>query len=360
MTQSQSFASSQNALFMQYQEAIQSTPTKRARELAQTLNISEGELVACRQGRDTWQLQPSFQELLSSLESIGEVMTITRNDQVVHELTGQYRKLSFLQNGSMGLVLSADIDLRLFMKQWYSGFYVIENGRHSLQFFNKNGLAIHKVYRTKHSNIAAWNTVVERFKRTDPELTTFTLAEDKLPLSHDAPEGFDKELFTKNWAELQDVHDYHAMLRKHKLSRTQALAQIGEAWTTQLASNSIENAITFAQEESCEIMVFVGNPGCIQIFSGKVTNLVTKGPWFNVLDSGFNLHLRTDQIAEVWAIERPSSDGIITSIEAFDAYGNSILTLFGKRKPGIPELVLWRNIVQKVKSRLLVNQEHNQ
>ena len=47
-------------------------------------------------------------------------------------------------------------------------------------------------------------------------------------------------------------------------------------------------------------MVFVGNRGCIQIHSGTVTKLVEAGPWFNVFDSQFNLHLREDKIAEIW------------------------------------------------------------
>jgi putative hemin transport protein len=138
------------------------------------------------------------------------------------------------------------------------------------------------------------------------------------------------------------------MLIKHGLSRTLALSKIGDQWATKLDQNSVKSAITLAQEENCNIMVFVGNKGCIQIFSGEVHRLMQQGPWFNVLDPGFNLHLREDLIAEAWAIKRPSSDGIITSIEAFNAKGDSILTLFGKRKPGNPELAMWQNIVAKV------------
>ena len=40
------------------------------------------------------------------------------------------------------------------------------------------------------------------------------------------------------------------------------------------------------------IMCFVGNRGCIQIHSGPITNIKPMGPWINVLDETFHLHLQ--------------------------------------------------------------------
>ena len=89
-------------------------------------------------------------------------------------------------------------------------------------------------------------------------------------------------------------------------------------------------------------MFFVGNPGIVQIFTGQVANLRRTGPWMNVLDTGFNLHANTESIRCWWLVRRPSADGIITSVEAFNADGELVLTVFGERKPGIPESELWR------------------
>ena len=44
------------------------------------------------------------------------------------------------------------------------------------------------------------------------------------------------------------------------------------------------------------VMIFVGNPGCVQIHSGPVRRIEVMGPWLNVLDPRFNLHLREDLI----------------------------------------------------------------
>jgi putative hemin transport protein len=93
-------------------------------------------------------------------------------------------------------------------------------------------------------------------------------------------------------------------------------------------------------------MIFVGNANCIQIHTGEVSKLVTVGPWFNVLDPEFNLHLREDHIHEAWVIRKPTRDGDVTSVELFDAKGDIIAQLFGKRKPGLPEDPNWRALAQ--------------
>jgi putative hemin transport protein len=72
------------------------------------------------------------------------------------------------------------------------------------------------------------------------------------------------------------------------------------------------------------------------------------GPWYNVLDPEFNLHLRETKIASTYVVKKPSVDGIVTAIEVFDDKGEMIIQFFGKRKPGIPELETWREVVKTV------------
>jgi putative hemin transport protein len=70
------------------------------------------------------------------------------------------------------------------------------------------------------------------------------------------------------------------------------------------------------------------------------------GPWVNVLDADFNLHLRQDHVAECWLVRKPTTEGIVTSLEVFNAEGETLVQFFGKRKPGIPELANWRQLVE--------------
>jgi putative hemin transport protein len=70
--------------------------------------------------------------------------------------------------------------------------------------------------------------------------------------------------------------------------------------------------------------------------------------WLNVLDPGFNLHLREDHIASAWVVKKPTVDGTVTSLELFDPAGDTIAMLFGKRKPGQPELPEWQATVERL------------
>lgn len=49
---------------------------------------------------------------------------------------GYYRDTTVMANGKMGLVVSADIDLRLFLSGWKSAFALSEETKHqrNLQF----------------------------------------------------------------------------------------------------------------------------------------------------------------------------------------------------------------------------------
>lgn len=92
-------------------------------------------------------------------------------------------------------------------------------------------------------------------------------------------------------------------------------------------------------------MVFIGNNSCLQIHTGKAERIVRTGPWINVLDAEFNMHLRDDAIESVWIVKKPTDLGLVHSIEAYDNEGKLIVQFFGKRKPNIPEREDWREVV---------------
>ncbi len=72
--------------------------------------------------------------------------------------------------------------------------------------------------------------------------------------------------------------------------------------------------------------------------------------WLNVLDPTFNLHLDERGVAESWVVRKPTEDGVVTSLELFDAQGKTCAMFFGKRKPGIPEDPRWREVVTQIEA----------
>jgi putative hemin transport protein len=337
-------------------------PKVRIRDAARALGASEAELVATGVGDTAVRLAVKrWGEVIEALPALGRVMALTRNDQCVHERHGIYgggEGGEISMNGHAGLVLGPDIDLRLFLRHWRFGFAVRECGaasekagreRRSLQFFDAAGHAVHKVYATAETDMAAVDALVARFAAADQSPA---LAVEVAPVPGAArPDGeIDVEGLRAAWRGLQDTHDFFPLLKMYKVQRTQALRLAGRELAEPLKVSAARRTLELAAERQVPIMIFVGNRGCIQIHTGTVTNLKPAGPWFNVLDPEFNLHLREDRIASAWIVHKPTTDGAVTSVELFDAAGETIALLFGKRKPGVPEKPEWRDVVASVRA----------
>ena len=321
-------------------------PDLRARDLALALGVSEAELVAARCGDGVRRLDGPWGGLIERLPELGIVMALTRGEYAVHEKVGRYDKISLF--GRMGLVLNGDIDLRLFLDHWQLGFAVQEETRsgprQSLQFFDADGTAVHKIYLRSESEAAAYGRLVQDYLHPDqsPVASVKALAATE----PDRPDGdIDRTALRQRWLALQDVHDFHAMLGDLGVGRVQAMRLVGDDLAYQVDKASLRQALEQAAVSQLPVMVFVGSPGVIQIHTGAVHTLKQMGPWFNVLDPGFNLHLREDGVAAVWVVRKPTADGIVTSLELYDSDNRQIAWLFGERHVGEPEREDWRAVI---------------
>ncbi len=327
-------------------------PRLRIRDAAAQLGVSELQLLLTEPADELLRLEPRAGDIIKALEGLGRVMTLSRNQAVVHETKGVIRNVDIAASGQMGLCLG-EIDLRLFLSKWKHAYAVrqaAQGGRDSLQFFDAAGGAVHKIYYFGEDGDAtykaAWDALIQRF--TAPEQRppiAFAAPEPKPPRS--APK--DAQALLADWAAMTDTHQFHGLLKRHGADRLSALEAATPTWATPLAADTYERALTLAAERGQSIMAFVGNPGIVQIYSGTVHKLMRAGPWFNVMDDNFNLHANSSAIVACWRVRKPSEDGDIHSIECFDADDELVLTLFGERKPGIPEQAGWRQLLEALR-----------
>jgi putative hemin transport protein len=332
-----------STLRLAWEGLLREAPTLRIRDAARQLGVSEAELVALDCGGSVMRLRPEWGEILRSMPDIGRVMVLTRNESAVHERHGCFEQVEV--NGRMGLVLGPDIDLRLFLGQWRHGFAATQSlhsgTRSSLQFFDGQGNAVHKIYLTEDSNHAAYAELVERL-RADDQTSVVPLEAAPLASATVDDSQVDREGLRQAWQALRDTHAFIGLLKKFQLTRTQALRLVGDDYAKPVGLRALRWILENAAARGVPIMVFVGNEGCIQIHTGNVQNIKAMGPWINVLDADFNLHLREDHIHSAWLVRKPTDDGTVTSLELFDTQGETIALLFGKRKPGIPESAEWQ------------------
>jgi putative hemin transport protein len=326
----------------------------RERDLAAKLGISECEYVAAFCGAGAIRISADINTLLPELKSLGEVMALTRNESAVHEKIGVYDNAHVGERASM--VLAGDIDLRIFPSNWVHGFAVEkpdgENTRRSLQFFDASGDAVHKIHLRPESDLDAYRALVERFRSPDQSPRIGSIKPRAEP--EDGGEGAaarDEALraeLRSRWEGMTDVHQFFGILRALDLKRHEALNLIGDDFAWRIDGDTIPALLQQAADETTPIMCFVGNHGCIQIHSGPVANIKAMGPWINVMDPTFHLHLRLDQIADVWVVRKPNSDGHVTSVEAYDDRNRMIIQFFGKRGEGHREREDWRLLAERL------------
>jgi len=322
-------------------------PKIRIRNAAKELGVSEMELLVTDLNGSVTKLRNEFAEVLQEVKSLGKVMALTRNNECVHERKGIYLNADFSSPHAQ-LFVGEDIDMRIFLNHWKSAFSVIEKSEHgerkSLQFFGKDGEAIHKIYLIPQSDDVAFNSLVEKYK-DENQIDVPFIETTKTAIEEKPDHEIDVEGFHQSWIDLKDTHNFFTMLRKFGVTRTQSLRLAPTDYhAKKIEKESVVKMLELAAETETPIMVFTGNKGIIQIHTGKIKRTMWYENWFNVLDPDFNLHLDMNGITESWIVRKPTEDGIVTAIEVFNDKGEIIVQFFGKRKPGIPELEQWRAI----------------
>ncbi|EAY4678253.1 hemin-degrading factor [Salmonella enterica] len=315
-------------------------PEMYARDIAKLMRISEAELAFARVAHDARQLRGGIHEILAALESVGETRCICRNEYAVHEQTGTFTHQHL--GDRSGLVLNPRaLDLRLFLNQWGCVFHLRETTargeRESIQFFDHQGDTILKVYMTENTHQSAWETLLKRFNA--PENTPITLKDAGTPT---APLTVDADAVEREWRTMTDVHQFFTLLKRHNLTRQQAFGLVAEDLACKVPNNALAQILDAALHAGNEIMVFVGNRGCVQIFTGVIQNVTPVKGWLNIFNPTFTLHVREESIAEAWVTRKPTRDGHVTSLELFAHDGTQIAQLYGQRTEGEPEQAQWR------------------
>ena len=329
-------------LWQRYQDVKASGAAKYARDIAAVMGVSEAELTAARVGHDAVRLQDNARAILASLEKVGETKCICRNEYAVHEQVGAFTHQHL--DGHAGLVLNPRaLDLRLFLSQWASAFHVNDGGRESIQFFDPHGDAVLKVYTTNNTDSEAWQALIAEQAQSTPAPLAVRPVENARYA--DTADGAALE---KEWRAMTDVHQFFALLRKYNLSRQQAFRLVNDDLACRIDTDALPCLLETLQRDGNEFMIFVGNRGCVQIFTGVLEKLTPMRGWINIFNSAFTLHLREETIDEVWVTRKPTVDGHVTSVELFAKDGTQIAQLYGQRSEGHPEQQQWRTQVDSL------------
>ncbi|CAM7901020.1 hypothetical protein KLMIMM195B_13270 [Klebsiella michiganensis] len=295
-------------LWQRYLSTKAQSSAKYARDIAAEMGISEAELTEARLGYDAVRLQDDARAILTALETVGETKCICRNEYAVHEQVGEFTHQHL--SGHAGLVLNPRaLDLRLFLSQWASAFRLNDNGRQSIQFFDPHGDALLKVYTTGNTDMAAWDALIAGHTQQSPAPLAIRPAE---PLKY--ADSADAAALENEWRAMTDVHQFFGLLRKYSLSRQQAFRLVSDDLACRIDTQTLPGLLETIRQDGNEIMIFVGNRGCVQIFTGALEKVAPMRGWLNIFNPAFTLHLREESVDEIWVTRKPTSDGHVTEV----------------------------------------------
>ena len=322
--------------------------TPRMRDAAAALGVPEAALLEARRPAGAARRlrlpdgPQGFGAILARLPEAGEVMALTRNEACVHEKHGRFNPPDI--EGAMGQVVG-EIDLRLFLRHWRHGYLLdaeTRSGpRRSLQFFDSTGTAVHKIYAIPATDPAAFARIAADF--ADPEAPPAAF-DPPTPAAERPDAEIDVSGLHAAWAGLRHTHEFALLLRRFGVTRAQAMRLVPE-FARPVAASAAHDLLAAVADSGFPIMVFVGNRGCVQIHSGPVHRVEVVGPWLNVLDPRFDLHLRQDLVAAAAVVRKPSVMGDIHALELFEASGEIAVQFFGTRPPQGAEDPEWRRLL---------------
>ncbi|MDO8033352.1 hemin-degrading factor [Janthinobacterium sp. SUN128] len=344
-------------------------PKLQIRDAARALGVSEAQLLATNIGKGVTRLQADGnqpREIMRAALDLGIVQAITRNENGVIETTGiaskfkqagdkseqadakQDPETEARQRNIAGGYLGGQIDLRFHFENWKYAFAVEQAGRdgkptRSLQFFDANGTAVHKIYLRNEPGVAVYDKLVATFRlpQQSAELNVLAVA----PKAAEKPDAeIDVKEFQLAWKDMTDVHQFAQIMREFHLSREQALRLAPAGVVERVTPEALRTLLENAAKDKVAIMVFLGNEGLTQIYSGKIEKTMAGGGFFNVLDPDFNLHIRDTALRSGWVVKR----GGVTSVEFFDKDGTQVVSFFGVRERGKPQPQSWVDLADSL------------
>lgn len=312
------------ALIEQKQQLQSSERPPRAREAANMMGISEAEYVALSVPEQTTPLDMArLQDLLIAVQNLGQVMALTRNDSLVFEHHGIYQNPRFRHEHM--ILENPPVDLRLRISEVKYGFAVNENNRLSLQFFDVQGRAIHKIYLTEQSDRSTFDYLTQKYQTESVMPTPDIPAGKDLLNLHISDEAWAE--FETQWQQMTNSHQVNPLLKRYGLTRPQAYEK-PQSVAKKLAGDSAKYTLEQLAGLQIPVLIFAPNGVCTQIHQGTISNLMETGPWLNVLDETFHMHLNLSAIDQAWRVSKPSEKKVIESIEWFDKSQQPIAMLY--------------------------------
>lgn len=301
------------AIRRRYEQLRSESPTLSAAGIAARIGVTEAELVAARVGCCVTRLRPEWRAILTRLGTLGPVKISTKSSLAKLAVVTRYPQT---QSSERFLTFSSETaDIRFSLGNVGSGFLLAtpnpRTGKRerALEFFTREGHLAHRIELMPRSNVDAFEEIVEHFVARDNRMDTEAVV--PMNLRNPARPALDRQAFLDGWAGLKGPADFYELLRRHHLSRVEAIEAVAGVFSKQMELPCFQAYLRGLREGARPSTVMVSNHACAHAFRGMFDDQITFEP---------------DQKIVVWRVDRPSARGTLRSIEVFDGNGREAAT----------------------------------
>ncbi|MBD26097.1 MAG: hypothetical protein CMG46_14030 [Candidatus Marinimicrobia bacterium] len=282
----------------------------RIRDAASKLNVSEAELLSLKINNDvSYLLIPDFQQFFNKIiDNIDKVMFLIRSDFVVHEKIVSLSDLSY-NDGSIISNLDSSCPIISFDPKSISYSFFECNCHNekrelrSFQFFDKYGDAILKIY-LKGDKSAAFERIADFYKiNYNYELQKYII---------------NKKI---NIVEQSSFLHIDSLVNKKFINNTKIIN-----------NDKLRFFLNAFSENEIPIQIHAYGINCIQYHRGIIKNIIDYGPWLNVIDKEFNIHILENKIFKTTILDYKDELNNFYIVNITDINNNLVLGIAGLDK----------------------------
>ena len=271
----------------------------RIKDAAEILSTNEAALLSTEIGEKIYFLKISnFEDFFIQLSNIDKLMFLIRSQYVVHETTIIPSQIKYLNNK---LILNNAPDYTLIDYDIKSFKYVFyEQKKHSgrtlksFQFFNKFGTAVLKIYLRGKKDLE-FNQIAESF------YTDYAYELQKEISSKPAIRQFSEFYYSEYGID-------NNFIKK-----------------TDYEKNFLRKLLELLTDNKIPTRIHAFGENIFQQYSGKIKKLIDFGPWINIMDKNFNLHVLEEKIIRSTVSHLISNENELLTISFVDNNNYKVL-----------------------------------
>ena len=272
----------------------------RIRDAADKMHVSEAELLSTEINEGvSFLLIPELEIFIKDIMMIDRIMLLIRSDNIVHEKTIKTNTLKLKDNQIIDMEnnksLLLEFDKKLFKYAFFQKKMHANRELRSFQFFNDKGHANLKIY-LKGKDLYAFDSIALKYESK-----------------------YNYEMQSNLNIESSDYVDFSLNIYlPFNIDRAAPIIN-------DIDSKSLRLILERASKMKTPIQIHALGLGAIQYHMGTVKNIVDYGPWINIIDQNFNLHVLEKGLHTATLNQYKSNEGQQYLVNFFDVKNNHVL-----------------------------------